>query len=146
MVPPPQKVVVMLENPVSVIHPRLSRIVDYTAIVAKSSIAGAFFYLILYTSASCDTVRRELHSPSPNDKPMAWRWNTWIFCSRGQSPSSAPLRGISLLLELVACAKHLGCGTYCTCLHSAQRSVCKEVSYSWCSRYQYQMVLCRGGS
>ena len=73
MVSSPQKVIVLLENKVSVIHPRMSRIIDYTAIVAKSSIAGAFFYLIFYASASCDTVRRELHSPSPNDKPTVWR-------------------------------------------------------------------------
>ena len=79
MVPSPQKVVVMLENQVSVIHPRLSQmdtisgIIDYTAIVAESPIASAFFDLIVYASASCDTVCRELHSPSPNDKPTVWR-------------------------------------------------------------------------
>ena len=50
MVPLPQKVIVMLENQVSVIHPRLSQmdtIIDYTAIVTESSIAGAFFTIFL---------------------------------------------------------------------------------------------------
>jgi hypothetical protein len=89
MVPSPQKVIVMLENQVSVIHPRLSQmdaisgIIDYTAIVAESSIAGAFLYYS-YASTSCDTVRRELHSPSPNAKPTLWRRNDCVFCSRGQ--------------------------------------------------------------
>ena len=48
MVPPPQKVIVMLENQISAVHPRLSKmdtisgIVDYTAVVADSTIAGTF--------------------------------------------------------------------------------------------------------
>jgi hypothetical protein len=43
MVPPPQKVIVMLENQISAVHPRL---VDYTAVVANSTIAGAFLVLV----------------------------------------------------------------------------------------------------
>jgi len=59
MVPPPQKVIVMLENQISAVHPRLSKmdtisgIVDYTAVVADSTIAGAF-WTYSFGSALCD--------------------------------------------------------------------------------------------
>lgn len=52
MVPYPQKVIVMVENKVPVIHPRVSQmdtisgIVDYTAIVAELSIAGVFWLFL----------------------------------------------------------------------------------------------------
>jgi hypothetical protein len=71
MVPPPQKVIVMLEKQVFAVHPMLSKIdtisgiVDYTAIVADSTIAGAFLSCSC-ASASFDTGRRELHPHSPN--------------------------------------------------------------------------------
>ena len=71
MVQPPQKVIVMLEKQVSAVHPRppkrdtISGVVDYTAVVADSTIAGVFLSCFC-ASASCDTGRRELHSLSPN--------------------------------------------------------------------------------
>lgn len=66
MVPSPQKAIVMLDNHVSAVHPRVSQmdtisgIIDYTAVVAESSMAGAFLSCS-HASTSCDTVRRELH-------------------------------------------------------------------------------------
>ncbi len=88
MVPLPQKVIVMLENQISAVHPRLSKmdtisgIVDYTAIVADSTIAGAFLSCSC-PSASCDTGRRELHSRSPNAQPTLRQSGDCVFRGRG---------------------------------------------------------------
>jgi hypothetical protein len=74
MVPSPQKMIVMLESQVSAVPPRLSEmdtisgIIDYTAVVAESSIAGAFSSCSC-VSTLCDTIHRNLHYLSPNVIP-----------------------------------------------------------------------------
>jgi len=66
MVPHPHKVVVMLENSVLAVHPgkpqmdTISGIIDYTSIVAESTIAGGFPSFI--PSALLNSMHRELCS------------------------------------------------------------------------------------
>ncbi|KAJ3514497.1 hypothetical protein NMY22_g14712 [Coprinellus aureogranulatus] len=100
MVPSPQKVIVMLENQVSAIHPISSQtdtipgIIDYAAVVAESSVAGWVFALFV-----CLRVGR-----------YANEMVAFFAFEAKATPIAVPLEEHlpQVLLQLVACAKHLG--------------------------------------
>ncbi|KAG5640518.1 hypothetical protein DXG03_008228 [Asterophora parasitica] len=89
MVPPPQKIIVVLENQVPAVQPRqsepdtISGIVDYTAVVVDSKIAKAY-----------------IHRPPSIKKDLIGFFVAEAIDLEAHLPQA--------LLELVACAKHLG--------------------------------------
>ncbi|KAM6496492.1 hypothetical protein JOM56_006965 [Amanita muscaria] len=99
MVPPPQKVIVMLENQISTVYPRLSKmdtisgIVDYTAVVANSTIAENYIRI-----------------PPTLNQRYGGEMIAFFAAEAKASTIAVPLEGHlpQVLLELVACAKHLG--------------------------------------
>ena len=118
---PPQKAIMMLKTQIPAVRPRLSRmdtvsgIVDYTAVVANSTIAGAF--LSCSCATPCDTGRRELHSHPPTLNQRYGSEMIAFFAAEAKTSTIAiPLEGHlpKVLLELVACAKHLGYIAICT--------------------------------
>lgn len=116
MVPPPQKVIVMLDNRVAVVHPRLSQmdtvsgIIDYTAVVADSPIAGVFL------SCSCASAQRDtmaenyIRIPPTISKRYGGEMIAFLAAEVKATAVTVPLEEHlpQVLLELVACAKHLG--------------------------------------
>ncbi|KAK2467650.1 hypothetical protein APHAL10511_000505 [Amanita phalloides] len=99
MIPSPQKVIVMLENQVSAVHPRQSRmdtisgIIDYTAVVAQTTIAENYIRI-----------------PPTLNRRYGGEMVAFFAAEAKASAITVPLDGLlpQVLLELVACAKHLG--------------------------------------
>ncbi|KAG8902133.1 hypothetical protein FRB99_004820 [Tulasnella sp. 403] len=98
MVPLPQKMIVMLGNPVRVVHPRLSQmdkisgVIDYTAVVAESSIADSYICI-----------------PPTLSQRHGGEVVAFFAASAETSTVTVPLEDHlpRFLLELVVCAKHL---------------------------------------
>ena len=108
MVPSPKKVVVMLEDQISAVRPTQSRtetvsgIIDYTAVVAASSVAGECLSCSFSSAARNPFADNYIHFPPTVSK----RYGSEIiafFATAVHLEDYLP----QVLLELVACAKNL---------------------------------------
>ncbi|KAG5640519.1 hypothetical protein DXG03_008229, partial [Asterophora parasitica] len=92
MVPPPQKIVILDNLKVSAVpHPRRSSgVVNYTAVVVDQSIAETY-----------------IHFPPKLDKSYGGEMIAF-FAAAITTPLSLEAHLPHVLLELIACAKHLG--------------------------------------
>ena len=123
MIPSPQKMVVMLETPVSAAQARLkqldtiSGIIDYTVIVAASNLASeSCLHLVI---PHCVTRYTAIYITTPPKMNQRYgnAMTAFLAAEAKATVSSGPLDGHlpQVLLELVACAKHLGYGHLVRC-------------------------------
>ncbi|KAJ3518147.1 hypothetical protein NMY22_g13815 [Coprinellus aureogranulatus] len=114
MVPSPQKVVVMLENqvPISSQTDTIPGIIDYTAVVAESSVAGWVFALFVHMPPRWVTRYTEnyIRIPPTLSRRYASEMTAFFAFEAKAAPIAVPLEEHlpQVLLQLVACAKHLG--------------------------------------
>ena len=153
MIPSPNKVVVMLENQVPSARPTQSRmetvsgIIDYTAVVAASSVAGECLPRSFSSPARNPFADNYIHFPPTVSQRYGSEMIAFFAAEVKYSATAVHLEDYlpQVLLELIACAKNLEYVTFSTTPTSLTFYE-KEISYSWGSHYWLEVALHRGRS